>query len=163
MMRNRKPKSDLRKIRLSRCYSIQEVAKLLGIGVNTVRAWIKLGLPVVGSEKLILIPGDSLKNWLKVRAAARKQKCLPDEVYCLRCRRPRMVKTGSAVVAPRSNKTIAIRARCATCDARMNKTGSLAKISEIETAFGLNTLVQVNLEGCHIPTVNQHLEKETIK
>ena len=94
-MRNRKPKSDLRRIRLSRCYTIQEVAKLLGIGVNTVRAWIRLGLPVVGSDKLILIPGDGLKNWLKMRAAARKQKCLPDEVYCLRCRRPRMAKTGS--------------------------------------------------------------------
>lgn len=162
-MRKQKSQLDLRKIRASKCYSILEAAKLLGIGVGTVRAWIRLGLPVLGSEKLILIPGDGLKNWLKVRAAARKQKCLPDEAYCLRCRRPRKAKTDSAVIAPRNSKTVVVQARCATCDARMNKTGSLAKISEIKAAFGLNTLVQVNLKGCHIPTVNQHLEKETTK
>lgn len=162
-MLKRKPKSDLRKIRLSRCYSIQEVAKLLGIDVNTVRTWIRLGLPVLESEKPILIPGDGLKNWLKVRAAARKQKCLPDEVYCLRCRRPRKAKTGSVVIAPRNSKTVVVQARCATCDARMNKTGSLAKISEIQISFGLKTVGQANLEGCDIPTVNQHLKKETIK
>jgi excisionase family DNA binding protein len=162
-MRKPKPKSDLRKIRLCRCYSIQEVAKLLGVGVNTVRAWIRLGLPVLGSEKPILIPGDGLKNWLKARGAARKHKCLPDELYCLRCRRPRKAKTGSAVIAPRNSKTVVVQACCATCDARMNKTGSLAKILEIQISFGLKTLVQVNLEGCDIPIVNQHLEKETIK
>lgn len=162
-MRKRKPKSDLRKIRLSKCYSILETAKLLGIGVNTVRAWIRLGLQVLGSDKPILIPGDGLKSWLKARGAARKYKCLPDELYCLRCRRPQTVKTGSAVVTPRNNKTVTVQARCAICYARMNKTASLAKISEIQISFGLKTLAQVNLEGCDNPTVNQHLEKETIK
>ena len=162
-MRQKKPKSDLRKLRFSKCYSILETSTLLGVGVNTVRTWIRLGLPVLGRDMPILIPGDVLKKWLKARVDARKCKCLPDQLYCLRCRKPRAARTGSLVETPRNNKTVTLRARCAICDARMNKTVSLAKDLEINTAFCLNTLVQVNLEGCDIPTVNQHLAKETIK
>jgi hypothetical protein len=37
----------------------------------------------------------------------------------------------------------------------------MARLSEIQAAFGLNTPAQVSLAGCENPAVNQHLEKET--
>jgi hypothetical protein len=151
---------DLRKIRPSKCYTVQEVSGLMGVTVWTVRAWLRRGLPVLESEKPLLIPGDKLKAWLKLRYAARKQSCQPDELYCCRCRRPRKAKPGSVVIAPRNAKTVAINALCATCDAKMNQGGSLAKMPEIRSTFGLMTPAQVNLEGCKNPAVNQHLEKE---
>lgn len=42
-------------------------------------------------------------------------------------------------------KTVAISALCGTCDARMNKGGSLAKLIEIQADFGLHPLAQESL------------------
>jgi hypothetical protein len=151
---------DLRKIRLSKCYSIQQCSIALGISLATVRAWLRQGLPTVPNGKPILIPGDGLKTWLTQRRLSRKQSCKSDELYCCRCRVPRMAKVGSVVIAKRNSKTVAIRALCGTCNTRMNKGGSLAKRSEIAAAFGLITPLQEHLAGCENPAVNQHLEKE---
>jgi hypothetical protein len=159
----RKPKGkpDLRKIRLGRCYTVPETASLLGVAGGTIRAWIRRGLPVLEGNMPLLIPGDGLKGWLKARLAARKQKCLPDELYCCRCRRPRKPKPGSVAAVPRNAKTVAIRAQCGTCEAKMNRAGSLARLMEIKAAFGLETPAQESLAGCENLAVNQHLEKET--
>jgi excisionase family DNA binding protein len=159
----RKHGPDLRKIRLHSCYSVHEAANLLRVSPGTVRAWIRRGLPVLEGCKLILIPGDGLKAWLKARRAARKQTCQPYELYCCRCRGPRKAKAGSVLIVPRNAKTVAIRALCASCDAKMNRGGSLAKLSEIEVAFGLVTPAQVSLAQCENPAVNQHFDKEPVK
>ena len=162
-MRKITGKPDLRRIRLNKCYSVQEAAILLGVSVGTIWTWIRKGLPILPDIRPILIPGDGLKAWLKARAKARKCRCQPDELYCCRCRSPQKAKPGSAEIIPRNGKTVAIRALCNSCGTKMNKAGSLAKVLEIETAFGLNTHRQENLVGCENPAVNQHLEKETLE
>jgi hypothetical protein len=156
-------KPDLRRIRLTKCYTLPEVANILGVGIGTVRAWVRVGLPILEDSRPFLIPGDSLKVWLKMRIASRKQRCLPNEFYCCRCRIPKTSQFGSVVVVPRNRKTVAIQAHCNTCGAKMNKAGSLAHILEINATFGLETVAQVSLAGCENPAVNQHLEKEPIK
>lgn len=160
-MRTVKRGQDLRKIRLIKCYTVQECAILLAVSIGTIRAWIRSGLPILVAGKPILIAGDALTAWLKNRNSARKQKCQPDELYCFRCRTPRKVRFGTLVIAPRNSKTVAIRGNCVACNAKMNRGGSLAKLSEIRVAFGLETPAQVNLARCENSTVNQHLEKET--
>ena len=154
---------DLRSIRMSKCYTVQECAGLLAVSVGTIRAWIRSGLPTLESGKPILIAGDALKSWITARNAARKQKCQPNEFYCCRCKRPRLAKIGSVNLVPRNAKTLFICANCPNCDAKMNRGGSLAKILEIRATFGLNTPTQVSLTGCENPAVNQHLEKETVE
>ena len=160
-MRSAKQGQDLRKIRLSKCYTVQECADLLAVSIGTIRAWIRSGLPTLEGGKPMLIAGDALKSWIKNRKAARKRKCQLDELYCCSCKQPRKAKIGTVAIVPRNSKTLFIRANCADCNAKMNQVGSLAKLSEIRVAFGLETLAQVNLAGCENPSVNQHLEKET--
>jgi excisionase family DNA binding protein len=145
-MRSEKRGQDLRKIRLSKCYTIQQCSNVLGVSLGTVRKWLRQGLPTVPNGKPTLIPGDELKAWLTLRGLSRKQSCKPDELYCCRCRVPRTAKVG----------TVAIRALCGTCNTKMNKGGSLAKQSEIQVAFGLITPIQQHLAGCENPAVNQH-------
>lgn len=159
-MRKQKRGLDLRKIRGSQCYTIPEVGNLLGVSVGTIRAWSRLGLSVLEGERPYLIPGDALKAWLICRRQSRKRKCQPDELYCCRCRVPKKAKPGTVVILPRNATTIAINALCETCDAKMNRGGSLAKLEETRVAFGLMTPAQVNLAECENPAVNQHLEKE---
>jgi excisionase family DNA binding protein len=158
-----KCRPDLRRIRLNQCYTVLEVAVLLGVSAGTVRTWIWKGLPFLDGGKPILIPGDGMKSWLKARRTARKQKCLPDELYCCRCRCPRKAKPGSVEIIPRNNKTVAITSQCGSCDAKMNKAGSLAKLAEIKAAFSSETVAQVSLPGCEDSAVIRHLEKEIVK
>lgn len=101
-----------------------------------------------------------MKAWLIIQRQARERKCLPDQLYCCRCRVPRNAKPGSVVIVPRNAKTIAISAVCDTCDAQMNRGGSLARLPEIQLAFGLETQAQVSLAGCDCAAANQHLEEE---
>jgi hypothetical protein len=159
-MRKTKGKPDLRRIRLNKCYSTPEAASLLCLDVGTVRVWIRKGLPVLEGVRPYLIPGDGMKNWLKARAKARKRRCQPDELYCCRCRSPQKARPGSVETAQRNAKTVAIRALCGTCGTKMNKAGSLVRIAEIKTTFGLNMVAQASLAGCENPAVNQQLEKE---
>jgi hypothetical protein len=159
-MGKQKSVPDLRKIRLSQCYTIQQCSNTLGVSVATIRTWIRQGLPTVPNGKPPLIPGDGLKSWLTQRRISRKQTCQPNELYCCRCRRPRTAIAGSLMITPRNSKTICIRALCGTCNTRMNKGGSLAKRSEIAAAFGLITPLQEHLAECENPTVIQHLKKE---
>lgn len=162
-MGKNKRRQDLRKIRLSKCYTIQQCSKVLDVSLGTTRAWLRLGLPTIPDGIPLLIPGDGLKAWLTQRRLSRKQTCKPNELYCCRCRGPRTPQVGSVVVVPQNTKTVAIRALCGTCGTKMNKSGSLAKQSEIAAAFGLITPFQEHLAGCENPTVNQHLEKEAVE
>lgn len=160
-MRIAKRGKDLRKIRLNRCYTVQECASLLAVSASTVRVWIRARLPVLEGGKPILIPGDGLKSWLKARWLARKKACLPDELFCCSCKGPRKPEPGSTEIIPRNAKTVAIRALCGSCGTKMNRAGSLANLEEIKAAFSLFTPHQVSLAGCETPAVNQHFEKET--
>jgi hypothetical protein len=162
-VRTKRRGQDLRRIRRSQCYSITEIGRLLNVTTGTVGAWLGRGLPSLEGERPILVPGDGLKSWLIAQRQARKRKCQPDELYCCRCRVPSKAKPGSVLITPRNTKTLVISAVCSTCDAKMNRGGSLAKLPEIQLVFGLNTPAQVSLAGCENPAVNQHLEKETLE
>ena len=159
-MRTPKRSLDVRRIRQSRCYTIQELSSLLGITKGTVRAWLKLGLAKLDDVKPFLIPGDALKNWLTARRQSRRQRCQPHELFCCRCRKPRQAKPWSVEIKLRNAKTITICGLCEVCGAKMNRGGSVARLQEIKETFQPHTLVEVSLEGCEEPTVNHHSEGE---
>jgi len=83
-------------IKLSCSYDPAEIAKLFGIHRNTVRHWLKSGLVPIDDRRPILISGAALKAFIAERQQARKQKCLPGEFFCFRCRAPRKPWGGMA-------------------------------------------------------------------
>ena len=131
---------DLRRIRLSVCYTMPEVAKLLGVTIGTVWAWVRAGLPILEDVRPFLIPGDDLKTWLRNRARARKQACQPNELYCFRCRAPREPEPGTVRIILRNQKVTSIKGCCSGCGCTMNRAGSAAKIYETMRAFGVPTM-----------------------
>src|SRR5258705_3467908 len=87
IMRQRQANS--RRIKIHRSYTVEETARLFGTHKNTVRAWVKAGLPTCDRKRPTLILGRDLAVFLKDRRARRKQPCQLGEIYCVRCRAPK--------------------------------------------------------------------------
>lgn len=84
--RKRHPNHRLAKIH--RNYTVEEVTDLFGVHRNTVREWVKRGLPIIDTKRPMLILGQELGIFLKAHRTKNKQSCAPGEFYCLRFRAP---------------------------------------------------------------------------
>jgi hypothetical protein len=123
-----------RRAKIHRSYSVAEVAVLFTAHRNTVRSWIKRGLPVVRTSNGLLILGKDLRPFLEQRRAARRRKCGPGTLYCLRCREPRRPRRESVAVLRATTTTANIAAQCEVCGARMHRRASLERLAA--TGFG---------------------------
>lgn len=148
MPKPKKRKPDLRRIRPTKTYSLPEIAGALNRNIATVQSWLRQGLPTLDNQKPTMVAGSDLKSWLKHKWAVRKQKCLPGELYCFKCRKPRTPLSGSVLITVRNEKTLTIKARCGVCGTRMNQTGSSARIREIKKIFGPLLPHKEHLIGC---------------
>lgn len=127
---------DPRRAKLHRSYTIAEAAELLGIHRNTVRNWIKAGLPVVCCGRRQLILGWQLRDFLAQRQALRRRACGPGQLYCLRCREPRKPRQGSVHWVETTQPTVNLTALCGTCGARMNRRSSLRTVATFAIQVG---------------------------
>jgi hypothetical protein len=75
-----------RLIRLHRSYSIEDAAFSLGVHKNSVRGWIRNGLPVMDRTRPLLMHGDELRAYLEAKRKAAQCPCTPGTLYCLKCR-----------------------------------------------------------------------------
>ena len=125
-MRKRHPNPRLAKIH--RNYTTEEVAALFGVHKNTVREWVKRGLPVSDDKRPMLILGRALFEFLQTRRAKNKRPCQSDEIYCLRCRIPQHPAGDMAEYQPVTTTTGNLIGICPTCETMMYRRVSLAKL-----------------------------------
>jgi Helix-turn-helix domain len=71
-----------RRVKIHRNYSVEEVARLFGIHKNTVRGWLKRGLPAIDDRRPTLILGQELSRFLRERRQKEKQRCGPGRIFC---------------------------------------------------------------------------------
>jgi hypothetical protein len=120
-----------RLIKLHRPYSVEEAARALGAHKNSVRGWIKGGLPVVDRSRPVLILGNELRAYLEGKRKAAKRPCPPGTLFCFKCRQPRAPALGM-IEATRQNATCAnLRALCEACGTMMHRRARLAAIAAI--------------------------------
>lgn len=128
-MRKRHPNHRL--VKIHRSYTVEDAADLFGIHKNTVRAWVKAGLATTDDQRPMLILGRELAGFLQRRRTKRKHPCKPGEIYCVRCRAPKMPAGDIAEYQP-DNETIGnLSAICPNCNAMINRRVSLAKIDQM--------------------------------
>lgn len=159
-MKKRHPNYRLVKIHLN--YTVEEIANLFGSHKNTVRAWIKTGLPTIDDKRPVLILGRELAAFLKSRRAKKKQKCQPGEMYCLRCRAPKIPDGNMVdyeVVTEKIGNLVAI---CPDCYLTMNRRVSFAKLDQVIGKMDI-TFSQAlrHINESIQPTVNSDLIEET--
>lgn len=107
--------------KLHRNYTVEEIASLYGVHKNAVRTWIKSGLTVCDARRPILILGRDLREFLQLRRDARKQRCGPQELYCMSCRSPRQPAEGMVEFLPMTQTTGRLIALCPVCTTMMNR------------------------------------------
>ncbi len=160
-MSRRKRTYNTRRIKRSYSYYLTEIAELFRIHKNSVRNWIKTGLPLVDGRRPHMVHGSALVIFLDERQSKRKHRCQPHEFFCFKCRLPRPPWEGLADMTITSEKRLQLSGICSTCNTQVFKAGSVAKIPEYAKTFNLQTV-----QGRHIiershPTLMCHFEKET--
>lgn len=144
-----------RLVKINRSYTVDEIAKLFGIHKNTVREWIKSGLPVVDNCRPVLILGSELRKFLELKRTKNKQTCQPCELYCLRCRKPQKPAGNMADFTPITDKVGNLIAICPVCDAIINKRINMTTLALISTQMDITfTQAPKRIGDSTQPTVN---------
>jgi excisionase family DNA binding protein len=120
-----------RLIKIHRAYSTEEAARALGVHKNSVRGWIKKGLPVVDGGRPVLILGHELRAFLEGKRKAAKRPCSPGTIYCLKCRGPRGPALGMVEYAARNIATGDLKALCESCGTMMFRRARQSDIAAI--------------------------------
>jgi hypothetical protein len=127
-MRKRHP--NHRFVKIHRTYTVEEVTRSLAVHKNTVRHWIKSGLPTIDDKRPILILGRELIAFLQKRRARKKQPCLPGQMYCVRCRSPQFPGAGMVEQRPLNGRVVNVRGICPDCNSMMHRCVSMTKIEQ---------------------------------
>ena len=121
--------------KIHRSYTVEEIALLFGVHKNTVRAWVKAGLPVCDDQKPMLILGSVLREYLQDKNKKRKQKCQKYEMYCLRCKSPQKPAENVVDYEPMNDTTGRMIGICSGCEGVINKYISLVNFEKIKQHF----------------------------
>lgn len=156
-MRKRRP--NYRLVKIHRSYTVEEIARLFGSHRNTVRAWVKAGLPTCDTRRPTLILGRDLAAYLQARRTKNKRPCQPGEIYCVRCRAPKRPAGDMAEYRPITASLGNIIGICPDCDGMIFRRANLAKLAQIRGKLEVTiSEAQRRVTDSSSPTVNSDLE-----
>jgi len=155
-MSKRHPNPRLAKIH--RNYTVEEVAGVFGVHRNTVREWVKRGLPTNDDRRPMLILGADLVAFLRARRVKNKRTCGPGELYCFGCRAPKAAAGDMADYQPLTATQGNLIAMCADCETIMYRRVSVAKLAQVCGKLDI-TLPQAlpHIDESAEPSVNSDL------
>lgn len=128
-----------RRVKIHRTYTVEEIATLLVVHKNTVRRWLGAGLATIDRQRPLLVKGCVLVAFLKDSRAKKKCKCMPGQLYCLRCGVPTRPAGCRVAYRPFTFDRGTLIGTCPNCEARLCRRVSLAKmtgaIGDLDVAF----------------------------
>jgi len=124
-------------IKTRRSYTVEQLAQLLGCHKNSVRLWLRQGLETLDEKRPLLIHGTAARRFLEAKRRQRKQRCLPHELFCLRCHAPRAAANGKATYLASAGQAALLSAECARCGTQMFKRVSESSLQQLSDALEL--------------------------
>ena len=119
-------------VKIHRNYTVDEVANLFSVHENTVRSWVKGGLATNDDKRPMLILGSDLKHFLQAKRKSKKRKCLPFEIYCVRCRLPQLPAENMVDYEPINCSMGRLIGLCPSCGGVINKYFNVAQLEQIQ-------------------------------
>jgi Helix-turn-helix domain len=120
-----------RRVKLHRNYSVEDIARLFSLHKNTVRAWLKQGLPAIDDRRPRLILGRELSRFLQERRQKAKQACGPGRIYCIACRAPKVPAFKMADCTPTGPLAGSLCGICPDCSRLIYRRVNLGKIDAV--------------------------------
>jgi hypothetical protein len=153
---------NYQQVKIHRNYTVEEIGRLFGIHKNTIRVWVKAGLPVIDDRRPMLILGQDLASFLQVRRKKNKRPCQPGEIYCVRCRAPKVPGGDMADYKPLTEAGGMLQAICPDCNSMMNRRVSVAKLAAVRGKLDIAfPQAQGHISNRVEPTLNSDLKQET--
>ena len=120
-----------KRVKQHRSYSVDELARCLGVHKNTIHHWRQKGLEPIDRVRPILFQGSAVRDYLTIRNSSRKCPCPPGTFYCVRCRAPRAPALLMVDFLPASFGNGNLRALCECCEAVMHRRVREAEITKV--------------------------------
>ena len=149
-----------RRVKIHRSYTVEEVARLFRVHKNTVRAWVKAGLPAIDGRRPLLILGRDLASFLFSRRRRKQQSCRSGQLYCLRCRAPKNPAVRMADYIPITSRLGNLRGLCPDCGGLMYRLVSQRKLGEVAGDLEVQVAqAQQRINDCVCPRLNSDLDE----
>ena len=116
------------RIKANRTYVVEEAADAVGVTPQTVRNWVKQGLPAMNNQRPTLILGSAFKEFLASGEAARKRPLRVGEFFLLHLQGPRGPALAMADYTPLSASHGLLRAFCEACEGTCTRVVSAAAL-----------------------------------
>jgi hypothetical protein len=150
-----------RLVKIHRSYSVEEAAKVLRVHKNTVREWLRCGLPAIDEHRPLVILGRELASFLDRRRRANKRPCAQGQIYCVRCRCPQYPAGGMADYLPLTATGGNLVGMCPTCDTLMYRRVNLAKLGAVRGILDVQLPEAMqHIDESHSPSVNSDFAQE---
>ena len=133
-----------RKVKIHQSYTVEEAALLLGRSIPTVRSWIKKGLPVMRGQIPHLILGGDLREYLDKSQKSSKRPLAPNQLYCLKCRKPQAPYGALVDYIPISDTRGRLEGLCPICGGVCNRFASPRQLLRLAEIFDLTIRTHKN-------------------
>lgn len=147
-----------RLVKIHRCFTILELADVLGVRPNTIRHWRHHGLAPIDDHRPMLFKGSVVVAFLKARREDAKQPCGPGKLYCLSCRSPQWPAGDLVEFTTATASTGTLCAVCPCCDRLMFRRATLARLAIVMPGFD----VSVRQDESHLSEGRQPFVKREL-
>jgi hypothetical protein len=144
-----------RRVKSLRTYDVRQAAKVTGATPGTVRHWHKNGLEAVAGHWPLIFRGVDIIAFFKKRSTARKQRCGPGRIYCLRCKAPMTPALGMVDYRPDTPKRGMLAGLCPDCGGLIYRRTSPANLKaaagdlEVSMPYAESRLGEMDEPNCN--------------
>lgn len=113
-------------------YNLSEICKHYNVTDQTVRNWLKAGLPRVPGVSEMLVNGGDLNAFHAARRKAAQKPLTLAQFLCLTCHEARDPVPGSVLGADPEQRTLRMQSECSVCGSTMFRVWSKASAEALQ-------------------------------
>lgn len=150
-----------RLVKIHYSYPVEEIARILEVRKNTVRAWLKAGLQAIDDRRPTMVQGKVLRAFLERKRTINRCHCPPGTLYCVKCRAARGPALGMVDFVPRTPSSGNLRALCEACGTLMHLAANWGRVSALMPNLEVRMVeADPRLTGSSAPSLNRDSGRE---